>query len=287
MSRTTSKVSVAAIVLTFNEEKYIRDCLESLTWCNKIWVVDSCSTDRTLEIAKEYTSNIVQRPFEGFAKQRNWALDNLTTSGEWILVLDADERVPQGLRDEICDKLRAGDEHLVGYFVGLDQFYWGKHLRFGGASGAYCFRLYRKGAGRYPEDRLVHESFVVRGKAGCLQEKLKHLCIENIVEYIDKVNWYSSLEAQRMFATGKELYTTAHGSYTWKNQVLKFIFRYLPFKPLFEFLYHYFLLQGFRDGYRGFLYAAMRSFYVFASYAKLWELKKGIVKLDDHRDESR
>jgi glycosyltransferase involved in cell wall biosynthesis len=280
MKTPKKNTTVSAIVLTYNEERHIGDCLKSLAWCDDVWVIDSYSTDRTLDIARQYTPHILQHRFQGFAAQRNWALSNPAISGEWILMLDADERLPKALQDEIVAETKASREDVVGYFIGRDEYYWGKYLRFGGASDSRIFRLWRKGVGSFPEDRLVHESFVADGAVGFLRHRMQHIARENLTEYIDKVNRYSSLEAARMFATDQELYTIARQSYTWKNQALQFIFKYLPCKPLFVFLFSYVVLGGFRDGHEGFLRAAIESFYAFASYGKLWELKQGIVRVE-------
>lgn len=270
--------TISAIVLTFDEDRHIRDCLESIKWCEEIWVVDSFSTDRTLEICQEYTTKIVKHPFENFAKQRNWSLDNLPLSGEWVLLIDADQRITPELRDEIVSRLRQDEGRFAGYYIPKRQYFWGQPLRFGGTSPLYDIELFRKGRGRFQEDRIVHECLVLDGKAGFLKQPKIMIAKDSLFEYINRVNWYSNLEAIRMLETGQQLYTTSSVSYSRKNQVLKFVFKYLPLKPIVNFLFLYIVQQGFRDGYRGFLYAVMQSFYVFASYAKLWELKTGLVR---------
>lgn len=272
------KPTVSAIVLTYNEEKHIRGCLESLTWCDEIWIVDSYSTDRTLEIARNYTENIIQHPFESFAKQRNWAMD-LPINAEWILIQDADERMPKELQAEILSRLELDGNKYSGYYIPKRQRYYGRYLRFGSAWPGYEMKLFRREVGgRCPEERLVHENMTVLGRKGFLKNAIDHIAYDNLSEQLERVNHYTSLEAQRMFRTGQELYTTATVSYNWKNQVLKFIFKYLPFKPLMRFLFSYFILQGFRDGHEGYVRAVMESFYVLVSYAKLWELKNGITE---------
>jgi hypothetical protein len=231
-----------------------------------------------LEIAKNYTENIVQHPFESFSKQRNWALD-LPITAEWILMQDADERTPEELQAEILTRLESDGSKYSGYYVPKRQRYYGRYLRFGSTSPGYDTRLFRREmAGRCPEERLVHESLPVYGRMGFLKNPLDIIAYDSLREHLERINRYTSLEAQRMLQTRQELYTITTASYTWKNQVLKFIFKYLPFKPLMRFLFSYFILQGFRDGHEGYVHAVMEAFYVFASYAKLWELRNGIAE---------
>ncbi len=276
-------LTISAIILTYNEERHIRECLESVTWCDEIWVVDSFSTDRTLEISREYTDSIVQHPFEDFAKQRNWALDNLPLTGEWVLFVDADESVPEGLAQEIQQRLGADKGRYAGYYIAGEQYFWREPLHFGTAAPDYHLKLFRRDAGRYSEEKIVHESLRLDGEIGFMKHPRRVIAKENLREYIDRVNWYSNLEAIRMFTAGEEIFSPRHPSYTWVNQFLKHIFRYLPLKPVAMFIFVYVLRQGFRDGYRGLLYAVMESFYVFASYAKLWEIRKGLVSPQEYR----
>lgn len=276
----TMDPGVSAIVLTFNEERHIRDCLESVGWCDEIWIVDSGSQDRTLAICREYTEKIATHALEDFTAQRNWALDHLPLANEWVLFVDADHRVPPALRDEILTRLQTDGEQVAGYYIPRRQYFWGKPLRFGGTIG-YDIWLFRRTAGRFQEGRIVHECVVLDGKAGFLRQPIVGIAKESLFEYIDRINWYSSLEALRMLRTGQELYTPASVSYSRTNQILKAAFKYLPFKPLVNFLFLFVIQQGFRDGYRGFLVAAMQSFYVFAAYAKCWELRMGLVKPEE------
>ncbi len=275
------KPSISAIVLAYNEELHIRECLESLLWCDEIWVVDSFSTDETLAICREYTSNIVQHAFENFAAQRNWALDSLPLSGDWIFFVDSDQRVTPVLREEIRRRLEEEQGQYDGYFLPKLQYFWGKPLRFGGAYPAYEIALFRKGKGRCVESKIVHELLELEGRPGFLKNPIKAIARESIFEHIERGNWYSSLEALRMLRTGQELYTTESESYARIYQLLKAVFKHLPFKPVAYFLYVYLIRQGFRDGYRGLLFAVTEAFYVFTSYAKLWELKNGLVREEE------
>jgi len=272
---------IAAIVLTYNEETHIRECLESLTWCDELWIVDSYSTDATLHICREYTDKIVQHEFKDFAAQRNWALDNLPISSEWVFFLDADERCPRELAEEIKERISHDEGKFAGYYVSGLQYFWGKACTFGDTWPNYKISVFQKDLGRWPEGKIVHESLQLSGRVGFLRHHRIVIAKESLWEYIDRINWYSNLEAVRMYMTGQELYTTKSPSYTWKNQIKKLIFKFVPLhlKPVAKFLYSFFIQQGFRDGRRGFIIAIVESFYVFASYTKLWELQNGLVDL--------
>ena len=269
---------VSAIVLTHNEARHIRDCLASLTWCDETWVVDSNSTDGTLDICKEYTTKIAQCPLVDFSALREWARVNLPLRNTWILFLDSDERITPELAQEI--EARIDTEPYVAYNIPGRQFFWGQWLRFGEASPYLQLKLFHRDRGHY-DDRLVHERVIIDGAIGFMRHPMLHRSRENMVETIDKLNRYTTGEAIRMYRTGQELYTPASGSYSQKNTVLKFIFRYLPAKPLMKFLYDYVIRQGFRDGYLGFVWAFCQGLYVFACYFKLWELKRGSVTIEE------
>ena len=265
---------VSAIVLTFNEERHIRDCLASLTWCDEIWIADSNSTDRTLDICREFTPNIAQCPRMDFSRLRDWALVNLPVRNAWILFLDSDERITPELAREIPERI--GKEPYAGYYIPGRQYFWGKWLRHGEASPYYQLKLFRRDLAHY-DGRLVHERTVIDGEVGFLRSQMIHLSRETMEETISKLNKYTTAEAIRMYRTGEELYLTASGSHSRRNQVLKAVFKYLPGKPFMKFFYDYVIRQGFRDGYLGFVWAACQGLYVFLCYFKLWELKQGRV----------
>ena len=276
MTEATQKCPVSVIVLTYNEEKRIRETLESLTWCDDVWIVDSYSTDRTLDICREYTDHIVQHPFENFAIQRNWALENLPLASDWVLFVDAAETVSPELREEIV--ARVGKENgIVGYYVPRKQILWGKWLRHGGLWPNYRLILFRRDRGRFL-DREVHEWAVVDGPVGYMKHPVTNIFYESAEKMVRVLNYCTTAEALRMYRTGEELFTPAYRSYTWKNQVLKAIFGWLPFKPLFTFLLHYVVRLGFLDGRRGLVWAVTQAYYVFLAYFKLWELKQGFVQ---------
>lgn len=279
-----STVSVSAIVLTYNEEDYLGECLESLTWCDEVWVVDSFSTDRTLEIASKYTTKIVQHPFENFSRQRNWALEDLAISAEWIVFVDSDERITPELREEISGVLGQTPEQVCGYYIPRKQLFWGKWLRFGECWPAYNLRLFRRGSAQF-QDREVHESIIVQGKKRFLKSPIVHICRESMSEVVDRLNAYTTLEATRMYRTGQYLYEERSSpSYSRLRAAVKRFSRYLPCKPLLKFIWTYIFRQGFRDGRLGFVHALMDALYVFVAGFKLWELKTGLTSVPEERE---
>lgn len=272
----TQKCPVSVIVLTYNEEKRIRETLESLTWCDDVWIVDSYSTDRTLAICREYTDHTVQHKFENFSLQRNWALKNLPLASDWVLFVDAAETVCPELREEILTRV-GKEDGIVGYYVPRKQILWGKWLRHGGLWPNYRLMLFRRDKGRC-SDREVHELAVVDGPTGYMQNPITNIFYETAEKMVAVLNYCTTAEALRMYRTGEALFTAAYKSYTWKNQVLKAVFRYLPFKPLFTFLLLYIVRLGFLDGRRGLVWAVTQAYYVYLAYFKLWELKEGVVE---------
>lgn len=278
-------ISVSAIVLTFNEEDYIRDCLQSLEWCDEIWIVDSGSTDRTIEVCLEFTANVVERPFTDFSDQRNWALENLKINADWVVFVDSDERVTRELYDEI--RRRLGQEPFAGYYLPRKQLFWGKWLRYGECWPSYQLRLFRKDKGKYTR-REVHESTLVDGPVGFMENPLIHISRESMSEVLIKLDHFTTLDAIRMYRTGQPLYALEESvSYSRLNRVYKKLFSILPAKPLMKFLWDYIFRQGFRDGYLGFVWAAIQGLYVFVAYFKLWEFRHGIVPLRPGLDTQR
>lgn len=265
-----SKATIAAVVLTFNEEQYIGQCLRSLRWVDELWVVDSFSNDSTPDICKSFGCGFQQHRFESFAGQRQWAVDTLPIGSDWIFFVDADEVVTPYLAEEIREKIE--DASTDGYYVPLRQFFWGKEVRYGEYSHTFVLRIHRVGKGKF-NDKEVHELIQVDGKVLRLKQPMLHYARRNISEHIIKIDKYSTLEAQRMFRTGQDLYSTASKSFSARNMLLKRIFRLLPCKALCKFIYEYIICRGFMDGRTGFAIAIAQSLYVYLSYFKLWEMK--------------
>jgi glycosyltransferase involved in cell wall biosynthesis len=237
-------------VITWNEEERLRPCLESVDWAQEIVVVDALSTDKTVEIAREFTDRVWTRPWPGFPLQKNFALDQATA--EWVLSLDADERVTPQLRDEI-ERVIQEEGPANGYQIPRKNFFWGAWVRHGRLYPDYQLRLFRRGRGRFVE-QIVHESVVVTGRVDRLASPLIHQSYRSLEEFVYRSNRYSTLAAQDWLKRGKRV---GMGD--------------LVLRPLWRFLSMYALGLGFLDGWRGLVLAILYAHYVFLRTAKVWE----------------
>lgn len=246
-----SRLSVA--IITYNEEEEIKDCLESVKWADEIVVVDSFSTDKTVDICRQYTNKVFQHEWSGYSNQKNYAI-NVTTN-PWILILDADERVSERLTKEIKEILDK-DLGIDGYYIPRKSYFLGRWIRYGGWYPDYSIRLFRKDKGRF-EQREVHESVRINGKTAKLKNHLEHYTYRNLSEYIQRMDRYSTLAAMEMVGEGRR-----SGP------------RNILFRPILTFFRMYILKQGFREGIYGLLLAVLYSYYTFLKYVKLWEMRK-------------
>jgi glycosyltransferase involved in cell wall biosynthesis len=243
--------TISIIVLTLNEERNIRDCLESVRWADEILIVDSGSTDQTLAIARQYTQMIHTIRWEGYGAARNFALSCAT--GDWVLWLDADERVTPDLACEIQLILREDPAKPLGYAIARRAYFLGRWIRHSGWYPGRVVRLFRKGAGRFSESQ-VHEQLRIEGPLGQTQHDLLHFTDPDLGHYLHKFNRYTSLAVDDMVASGR-----------------RFSLSDVLLRPPFQFFKMYFLRRGFLDGMHGFILAVLSSAYVFTKYAKLWE----------------
>ncbi|NWF55788.1 MAG: glycosyltransferase family 2 protein [Syntrophaceae bacterium] len=244
-----AKISVA--IITHNEERNIRDCLESVNWADEIVVVDNGSTDGTVAICREYGARVFPEDWKGYSAQKNSAIDK--TGNEWVLSLDADERVGPELRQEMEDALQ-GNPPVDGYWIARKNYFLGRWIRYCGWYPDLNLRLFRRGRGRFSE-RAVHEKVEVQGKTSTLKHPLVHETYRSLSDFFIRSDRYSTLAAGEMQRQGRK--------YRWWN---------LCFRPPLTFLQMYLLRAGFMEGYRGFLLAVLYSHYTFAKYAKLKEL---------------
>jgi len=267
--------TVTALIPTYNEELNLHDCLASLRgWVDEIFVVDSFSTDRTCEIARAAGARVVQHEYPGPAEQKNWALDNLPIKSEWVLILDADERVSAPLRDEILGLIAAGGD-CQGFYLNRLFIFYGHPIRHCGWYPSWNLRLFRRGAARY-ENRAVHEHMVVAGPVGFCRADLLHEDQRDLSHWIAKHNRYSSLEADEMVRarTGQSrMARRLHGSLALKRLIKERLWRYLPGRSLLYFLYLYVLRLGFLDGAAGWRFCLMHASVEFWTSLKYWELR--------------
>lgn len=246
-------MSISVIIITHNEEKNILACLSSVKWADEIVVVDAFSTDNTKKLAEEFGAKVFQVKWQGYGKQKNYALS--LASMDWILSLDADERITPELAEEIQKVVQ--NPEMDGYQISRKAYFLGKWIRHSGWYPDYCLRLFRREQGMFAE-KQVHEFVQLLGKMGQLNGTMLHFTDDNLKHYLAKFEQYTALAADELASVGK------------KASVGDLIAR-----PLFIFFKMYILKKGFLDGMHGFILAVLSSFYVFVKYAKLWE--KGIV----------
>ncbi|MEW5725421.1 MAG: glycosyltransferase family 2 protein [Thermodesulfobacteriota bacterium] len=245
---------VSAVIITFNEERNIEACLAGLGFCDQVVVLDSGSTDRTVALARRLGAEVHHRPWDGYAAQRNAA--HALAAGDWLLVVDADERVSPELAAEIRDILSGPPREAVGYLVRRRFYFGGKWIRHGGFHPEWVLRFFRRGRGRCPE-RAVHETIVVDGPIGRLAGHLDHYSYRGVGDYLERLRRYADLSAREYLKQGR---TTGPGR--------------MSFHVFFTFFQMYFLRRGFLDGYEGFLLAGLYAMYTFAKYARLRELSR-------------
>ncbi|MBC8105110.1 MAG: glycosyltransferase family 2 protein, partial [Anaerolineae bacterium] len=192
---------VDVLIQTFNEEENLPHTLASLTgWVNRVFIVDSGSTDRTKQIATEFGATVVHHDWEGYAAQKNWALDNLPFESPWVLILDADESVSTDLRAEITSLVSRTPDSVpeAGYYINRVFIFMGREIRHCGYFPSWNLRLFKRGKARY-EQRMVHEHMLVSGPTGYLKNLLLHEDRRGLEHFFAKHNRYSTLEAREIF----------------------------------------------------------------------------------------
>jgi glycosyltransferase involved in cell wall biosynthesis len=247
-----SKLSV--ILITQNEEKNIIDCLESIQWADEIVIVDAKSSDKTVELASRYTDKVFLEEWRGYSEAKNLALNKV--SNDWVLWLDADERVTPELADEIRRVVVADDKNVAGYNLARRAYFLGRWIKHCGWYHKRVIRLFRNNGIVFNES-LVHEKLVIDGRIERLKNDLVHYTDDNLEHYFKKFNRYTSLASQDFVKRGG-----------------KFRITRLILDPPFEFLQMYVLKLGFLDGMEGFILSVLSASHVFTKYAKIWEQSK-------------
>ena len=242
---------LSVTVITKNEEDNIRKCLESVKWADEIIVVDSYSTDKTLQIAKEFTEKVYTEEWKGFAKQREFALSK--ASNEWVFPLDADERCSDELREEILGIIKSGSK-FSGFRIPRKTFFLGKWIRHCGWYPGYQTRFFRKEKTKVT-DRLVHEGYEVEGDMGFLKGDILHYSVTSITDYMRKVNNYSTLQAMEK-ANKKEVK-----------------FSDLLLRPVAAHLQNFIFKKGFLDGVHGLMVTNFDIITNMLTYMKAWEIQ--------------
>lgn len=276
-------IPVSVIIPVRNEAKNLPRCLESVRKFGEVYVIDSQSTDATVEIARAHNVKIVQFFYKGgWPKKRQWALDNLPLSYEWVLLLDADEIVTPALADEILQKITT--DALDGFYIKLQMFFLNRPLRFGGA-GFWKMSLFRRQKGAYEcrlrdqdtsmADMEVHEHVVIKGPTSKLSQPLVHHNVESLSRYFQKHDEYSNWEARVWLNNSDEheLPASLFGSQAQRRRWLKKHFLRVPGSPLLFFLYKYLVQLGILDGIPGLLYCCYQGIQFFHIKAKIYELR--------------
>lgn len=246
-----NKKKLSVLIIAGNEEKNIRDCLESVKWADEIIVVDSESKDKTVEIAKEYTEKVFINMWEGFAAQRKYSLSK--ASNEWILSLDADERISPELKIEITNTIN-NPAGFSGYYIPRRNYFLDKIIKSCFWYPDYQLRLFKKESANVT-DKKVHEGFFVSGETGKLNSDIIHFTHQSIHETFAKVNNYTSLNAEER-VDGKKV--KAH---------------HLILNPLAAFLNHFISRKGYKDGIYGLMVSLIHSMTNMLTYMKIWELQ--------------
>lgn len=241
---------ISAFIITYNVGKKLEACLESLRWADEVVIVDSYSSDQTTEIVRRYDVRFFSRAFIDFSDQKNAAMTYC--SGDYLLSIDADEIVPDNLRDEILKTIE-NPTACDAYQIPRRSFIFGKEFRFSGTQNDSPVRLFKKGVAKF--EQPIHETVIVHGILGRIKSHLIHFTYENIEEYFIRFNRYTSCEAKYLLQKNHKLC------------ILDFLLR-----PVGIFLKLFIWQQGFRDGLKGFYFCLFSGFYVIVKYAKYSEL---------------
>lgn len=271
------EVPVSVMVFTLNEALHLPACLGSLAWCDDVIVVDSFSTDATEEIAQAAGARFLQHPFSGFGDQRNWALDHGAPKHEWILILDADERVPPELVDEFRARLQDASPDLGAFRLRRRFHLWGRWLRHSSLYPTWVVRLVRRGRVRYV-NRGHAETQEVEGRTGDLAHDLIDENLKGLEEWFERQNRYSTQEAAFELAQEAAPFDAA-GLFARdglrRRAALKRAAARLPCRPALYFFYAYLLRGGFLDGRDGFAFCMMKAMYQRMVAVKKYDLRRG------------
>lgn len=243
---------ITAIIPTLNEEERIQNSLQSAQFADEIVVIDSYSTDKTVEIVEQSNAKLLKRKFDDFSSQKNYAIDQ--ASNDWIIWIDADEVLTKELQDEIKQAIQNANDY-VGFYIYRIFFFKGKKMRFTGTQNDRLIRVFNRKYCRY--EGKVHEKIKSNGKLGVLKNKILHYSYIHYDKYIVKLNQHSALKAEELYERGA-MVTPFH----------------LIIKPAARFIKHYFVKLGFLDGFYGFVISFALSYGVLVRYIKLWNLKQ-------------
>jgi glycosyltransferase involved in cell wall biosynthesis len=277
-----AKVPVSVVIPTRNEERNLLDTLLCvIDWADEVVVFDSLSDDRTVEIAQSLKVPVVQRRFDNFSAHKNWALQNLELRNEWLLFLDADERLTSSLKAEIYGHVSNPCCSFAGFYIPRKNYFMGLWIKHAGMYPDWNLRLFRRSLGRY-ENRIVHEHVLLNGSVAYLHNPLEHNDFKGLARWLDRHNTYTSMEAQEIYRlmigtapsntiTGKAITRGPQ-----RRRLMKELaYRYLPCRPFILFVWMYFVRAGFLDGAVGFRYCLLKATAEYLTNLKLLELREG------------
>lgn len=281
------RIPLSVIIPVKNEELNLSACLASVSFADEIWVVDSGSTDGTGAIARQAGAEVVQFAYAGgFPRKKNWALANLPFKNEWILLIDADERVTPELEAEIRAVL-ATERGVDGYYINRKLIFLGRWIRHCGWYPSWNLRLFRHRLGRYERletdavenagDVEVHEHVVLDGRTEYLRHDLLHEDFKSVYHFIERHNRYSNWEAKvyHNFAHGIEgrarIGASLFGSPLERKRFIKRLWARLPFRPLLRFIWMYVIKAGFLDGRPGLIFCTLMTMHEAVISAKIYE----------------
>lgn len=251
----TPRKEISVLIITLNEEVHMADLLRDLDFASEIIVVDSFSTDKTKQISETFPNvKFIENKFENYTSQRNFAIDQ--ANHQWILFIDADERLTPELKGEIIETINSSDD-VSAYLFYRKFFFKGKELHFSGWQTDRIFRLFKKDKARYTYKRLVHEKLDVEGRIGIFKNKLIHYSYADYVSYERKMVTYGKLKAREKFLVGFK-----------PNFLMRFL------HPLYNFLYQYLIRLGILDGRKGIIICYLNALSVWARYKELKRLYK-------------
>ena len=280
-------MTISVLLLTLNEESNLERCLDALRWSDDIVVLDSCSEDGTVDLARRLGARVYERAFDGFANQRNYALDHIEFRHEWILHLDADEVVTEGLQREMFRAIDSG--RFDAYRIPSKMMFYGQWLRYSGMYPTYQVRLGRKGRFRFRQVGHGQREDIADDRVGTLSEPyLHHSFSKGLAEWFEKHNRYSSDEAQEvvgLLSTGRgaDLAGILSSDPTRRRRALKEVSAHLPFRPTLRFLYMYIFRFGFLDGRAGLAYCRLMALYEYMIVLKARELEQRSVRARGRR----
>jgi len=273
---------VSVMIPALNEAKNLPRCLDHLAWADEVVIVDSNSTDDSLNIAESYGARVVQFKWNGqWPKKKNWALRNVDFKHDWVLIVDADEWITPELADEIAQAVKS--DANVGYYVNRKFIFMGGWIKHCGYYPSWNLRLIKRGHGEYERltdigdtgsgDNEVHEHVVANGPVAHLNHDMLHFAFPSIHVFMEKHNRYSNWEAAVEFKTS-QVESAVIGQELSGRRRLKNLSRRMPFRPTLRFLYSYVLKAGFLDGKPGYVFCRLLAMYEFMSVSKLTEMKR-------------